>query len=90
MTGLLDIPDLLKREPGDRPVTRTPSKRRWIMPKPRPKKKAKKVVGPSFETRLILRDFGWTDKVIDRLNNKKADEIIRAGRFMMPTDEVTT
>jgi hypothetical protein len=90
MTHLLDIPDFLKRTPGDRPVTREPATRQWIMPKPRPKKKAKKTVGPSFEIRCCLRGLHWSDKVIDRLTSKQGDEIIMAGRYMMPADEVST
>ena len=90
MTHLLDIPKFLKRIPGDRPVTREPSKRKWAMPKPCAKRAKKKTVGPALEIRFILRDLHWTDKVIDKLSNKQADEIIRSGRMMMPVDEVST
>ena len=59
------------------------------MPKPQPKPKPrKKAPGPSFNLRVILRRLGWTDKVIDRLTSKRADQIINDGRRMMPVDEV--
>jgi hypothetical protein len=88
MTDLLDIPDFLKRVPGDRPdVKPTPTRRAFVRPKNRkPKKKSKPRLAAS--TKVILYGLHWPDHVINRLSMKECNRIADAGEVCTPAAEV--
>ena len=100
MTDLLTIPAFLRIgspereeavERGGVNLTANPrpfhrkAKDRTLIPKP-----VKRAKNPrcTEATRIVLHVLGWSDKVIDRLSPKTANQIADAGRKMQPTDEV--
>lgn len=88
---LCSIPDFLRRDLH--PVASTPvreQKRRWVMPnlnrKPIRKKKPKP--GPCDSDRFILRNLGWTDEILNRMNRRDLSNLCLKPRRMFPADEV--
>jgi hypothetical protein len=93
MTGAGPIPSFMKREPDGLNHEQRLAKARgtdvpWKMPgvrkAPPP---VKKKTGVNEEQRLCLRGMAWTDRFIDRLTPKEADEFIFSGHIMQPADE---
>jgi hypothetical protein len=93
MTYYLTIPSFLHRQPDGLTHEQRLAKAKgsnipWKIPGAKKKAKAKKKTGVNEEQRLCLKAMTWTDRMINCLTSKEADEIIFVGRIMQPADEV--